>query len=277
MKRRIRQCIALLVALIMSVSLLPITALADDLEPENAVIGWTLPDKTGTEQTVRLLSLGDSTSNGYFIDDSYVYSLQGIGSYAAESSYPVRLYDDLVSMYGEDRVIFSQFCMNCMRWNEFRNYLEKSFGITENTMFIDSYTAWEDSFPESFNDARQRGLSYLGDPSAYEGLSGDEAWYAAIRDSVTNADIITLNLGNSNFGIYLVDRIMVNLGMSAMEGAWRQDRSRRQRQPGVSVGRQRADTAVLSLQRRCRAWAGDPPLSQGDPKGDGRAVFGVQA
>jgi len=200
MKKNLTSLAAVFMIVVMLFEMIPISVLAEEVVKQTSV-EWKLP-----EDQVRLVSFGDSTSNGYWLE-GYDHEYTGIGSAAAPESYPVRLYHDLEMIYGEENVIFSQYCINMTRWNELVYCLEHYCGFDET--FADavalSTTSW---YGELFYYAVEDGLKYLGDPEVYTGLSEDEIYPAAFADSIKNADIMTLDLGMDGFGPYLSMRIL---------------------------------------------------------------------
>lgn len=211
MSNKLKKAISLLLAAIMCLGLLPAMAFAEEAPQQETPISWTLPEMT--DVPIRLLCIGDSTSNGYFLE-GYTDNNQGIGSESGTNCYPQKLYRDLCDIYGEENVIFSQYCMNSTRWNELRMLLEESFNKKENPCYVDSFDRM-DSYVSSFNDARNTGVDYLGDPV----LLSTSDWYHVFADSVKNADIITIDLGMNNFGTYVCQRLMANLGMQTAIGS----------------------------------------------------------
>ena len=210
-----KKIISLILAVLLCLGAFPLTVFADT-EPEPA-IEWELPSLA---EGVRLVSIGDSTSNGYFLE-GYVDNYQGMGSNAGTNCYPMKLYRDMVEIYGEDNVIFSQYCLNSMRWNELRILLERAFAgeefVGDDLCYLDNFNRLNNpdsnTYVNSFDSAKNNGIAHIGDPAVLDG-----GLYATFADSIKNADIITIDLGMNNFGTYVCQRLMANIGMKPAIG-----------------------------------------------------------
>lgn len=136
-----------------------------------------------TEQKVKYVSLGDSMANGY--------GLTGYGNvngYLEESpdAYPAKLAE----YFGWD---LTQLAMSAMRAEDLHYILE--YG-KENAYQGDGYTKSE------FINGRF--VSNCG---------GVQAAADTYQSAVADADVITLGIGNANFGVFLLGRITNALGV----------------------------------------------------------------
>jgi len=221
MKKHLSSMMALLLVFSLVFGLIPMPVRAEG--EEETAVKWELPVLTEEKKNVRLVSLGDSTSNGYYLE-GYTAQLMGMGSNASTDSYPVKLYGDLVDLYGEENVIFSQYCINTTRWSELAAYMDSYFGF-DSGFYVDRSAvqtkAWteEDFYEAAFNPdgvASYAGIQYLGDPSSYgeyTNYATDEylAFPAAFKDSILNADFITIDLGVNAFGTWISQRLLDDL------------------------------------------------------------------
>ena len=137
-----------------------------------------------TEQKVKYVSLGDSMANGY--------GLTGYGNvngYLEESpdAYPVKVAEH----FGWD--LTHQLAMSAMRAEDLHYILE--YG-KENAYPGDEYTRKE------FINGRF--VSNCG---------GVQAAADTYQSAVADADVITLGIGNANFGVFLLGRITNALGV----------------------------------------------------------------
>jgi len=207
MKRSIS--LLLVISLFLSAFLCPWESSAVYAEGTESEINWKLPVLEVPEDKVRVVSIGDSTSNGYY-NAGFNRDTMGEGSNAADHCYPMEIYNELVNIYGEESVIYSQYCINTTRWNELAYYLECYCGFSENyadKAVLDSKLWTEEDFEYSVSI----GATMLGDPDVYMAAEEGKRFAAAFSDSIENADFITIDLGMNAFGTYVFLRMIDEL------------------------------------------------------------------
>ena len=176
MKKRI---LSTLLAALMLLSLLPVAALAED--------------------AYQYVSIGASNTNGYGLRgylDGNLYTApwtvkdEDISGYQQhpENAYPELICKELAKTKGD--VNLTQLAMSGMRVEELRMLLDESYTG-------DAYTAWR-----------------------FEGEGGEE-WFKKAggldklrkdyKEAITNADLISVDIGANNFGVYLSNRLFNNM------------------------------------------------------------------
>lgn len=146
---------------------------------------------TGTEETKQYVSLGDSMANGY--------GLTGYGNvngYLEESpdAYPAKVAQN----YGWE---LTQLAMSAMRAEDLHYILEYPNGYQG-----DYYT--QDEFIDNRFEDDCGGVTKAAEE---------------YQNAVANADVISLGIGNANFGVFMLGRITNALGVlggNAEEDSW---------------------------------------------------------
>ena len=150
----------------------------------------------------RYVSLGASNTNGYGMngyvsEDDVTKFLNGevtkneINSYGyqkiPEGSYPDLIRDHYVQKLGQDKFSLDQLAISSMRVEELRVLLD-------NTYDGDDYTSWRFTGDDGwFKSAEPGGLPALR---------------TAYQDSVREADLITVDIGWNNFGVYVSNQLI---------------------------------------------------------------------
>ena len=202
MKKRL---IALLLALTMVVSILPISAFAAE-----------------EEEKLNYVSLGASNVNGYgmhgyLIEDVYEYPFlkenENIYGYKQDTpgSYPVLIKEHLESK--GYTVNLSQMAISSMRAEEVRFLLDDSYSG-------DAYTDWRFCDVPGYDAKDSQNWFYLagklewkaqgnaGDPTQEQAVA---ALKAAYKKAIIEADLITVDIGINNFGVYASNQIVSNM------------------------------------------------------------------
>ena len=152
--------------------------------------------------TLDYVSFGASNTNGYGMrgyiseedianiisgkvskDDVNVYGYQKV----PEGSYPDLIRDHYAGIYGEGNVKIDQLAISSMRVEELRIMLDETYDG-------DSYSQWRFTGDDGWFYAAEEG--------------GLEALRATCREKVTNADLITVDIGWNNFGVYICNQMM---------------------------------------------------------------------
>lgn len=148
------------------------------------------------------VSLGASNTNGYGMsgyisaqdvadiisgkvskDDVNVYGYQKI----PEGSYPDLIRDHYVGVYGENNVKIDQLAISSMRVEELRILLD-------DTYMGDGYSTWRFIGEDGWFIAAEEG--------------GLDALRATYKEKVSNADLITVDIGWNNFGVYICNQLV---------------------------------------------------------------------
>ena len=174
------------------------------------------------KETINYVSLGASNVNGYgmhgYLDeDVYEYPLlketANIYGYKQDTpgSYPV-----LIKEYFEDQgcdVNLSQMAISSMRAEEVRFLLDDSYEG-------DAYTDWRFCDIPGYDARWSQNWFYLAGKLEWEaqgnhGIPTQEEAVAALReayrDAIAEADLITVDIGINNFGVYASNQIVSNL------------------------------------------------------------------
>ena len=156
----------------------------------------------------RYVSLGASNTNGYGMkgyvsEEDVAKFLNGevnkneINSYGyqkvPEGSYPDLIRDHYVQKVGQDKFSMDQLAISSMRVEELRVLLDNSYDG-------DDYTSWRFTGAEGwFKSAEPGGLSALR---------------TVYQNSISEADLITVDIGWNNFGVYVSNQLIeyINTG-----------------------------------------------------------------
>ena len=178
-------------------------------------------DQTVDKETLNYVSLGASNVNGYGMhgyleEEVYEHPLlkqnTNIYGYKQDTpgSYPVLIKDALSSKYN---VNLSQLAMSSMRAEEVRFLLDDTYNG-------DAYTDWRFCDVEGYTQRSSQNWFYLAGALewAAQGKEGTptqeqavEALKAAYRNAIENADLITVDIGVNNFGVYASNQIVSNM------------------------------------------------------------------
>ena len=173
------------------------------------------------KESLNYVSFGASNVNGYgmrgYLDeDIYEHPLlkanANIYGYKQDTpgSYPVLIKEALSEKYD---VNLSQLAMSSMRAEEVRFLLDDSYKG-------DAYTDWRFCDVEGYDKRASQNWFYLagkleweaagnvGAPTQEEAVA---ALKAAYRDAVAKADLITVDIGVNNFGVYASNQIISNM------------------------------------------------------------------
>ena len=169
----------------------------NDDDNDNDDKGFDLDDGT-----LDYVSFGASNTNGYGMrgyiseedimnilsgkvskDDVNVYGYQK----TPEGAYPDLIRDHYAAIYGEENVVLDQLAISSMRVEELRIMLDETYDG-------DSYSQWRFTCEDGWFYAAEEG--------------GLEALRATCKDKVTNADLITVDIGWNNFGVYICNQMM---------------------------------------------------------------------
>ena len=170
---------ALLMVLCLVVGLCPTVAFAQENAPK---------------KTIKYVSIGDSMSNGYgftgYAQDSnnrneYDF-MTGKGMYG-DGAYPLQ-FEDYLEEHGYD--------VNHMQ-------LATSAMLAEDLLYL---LGGRDYFDDGWSGYR-----------SYVGTYSDDELMPYIQDAVTEADIITMGIGNASFGAFLMQKITDALGIFGAE------------------------------------------------------------
>ena len=157
----------------------------------------------GTDKTsFNYVSLGASNTNGYGMrgyiteaelnamlsgqvskDEVNVYGYQR----TPEGAYPDLIRDHYAGIYGANNVTVNQLAISSMRVEELRVLLDDNY-------MGDDYTSWRFTGSDGwFKSAEPGGLPALRE---------------AYKESITNADLITVDIGWNNFGVYVCNQLV---------------------------------------------------------------------
>ena len=185
-------------------------------------------EEATTKEDYNYVSIGASNVNGYGMDgyleeDVYEHPLLKEGSniygYKQDTpgSYPVLIKEALSSKYN---VNLSQLAISSMRAEEVRFLLDDSYKG-------DAYTDWRfydvpgvDRYNADGSVKSSQNWFYLAGALEWQAQGNnstptqDEAVNAlknAYKDAIKNADLITVDIGVNNFGVYASNQIVSNL------------------------------------------------------------------
>ncbi|MBO5969079.1 MAG: hypothetical protein J6S14_11350, partial [Clostridia bacterium] len=171
---------------------------------------------------INYVSLGDSMSNGYGLPG--YDGNTGVEDYG-EGAYGNQFAAWLETSTGKN-VNHAQLAMSAMRAEDLHWLLELDYTDAEAIAITDGAwdeAAWNAKFStgdkwtwkELCNDYRLAVAAYAIENAGADGkITDDEAAIVAkyYQDSVKNADIISLGMGNGNFGVFAFGRIMEAIG-----------------------------------------------------------------
>ncbi len=166
---------ALLMVLCLVVGLCPTVAFAQENAPK---------------KTIKYVSIGDSMSNGY-----------GFTGYAQDSNNRNE-YDFMTGkgMYGDGAypLQFENY-LKGLGYDVNHTKLAASAMLAEDLLYL---LGGRDYFDDGWNGYRD-----------YVGMYSDDELMPHIQNAVTEADIITMGIGNASFGAFMLDRITSALGV----------------------------------------------------------------
>lgn len=156
------------------------------------VLGFCPMPARAAEDTLKYVSLGDSMTNGYCLEGYDVYGdVYGYLTVVPEA-YPAKFSAWLEEYTGKD-VELTQLAISRMR--------------SQDVCYLLTYGS-ENQFPE--DDYIRNWLHGLAEDedmeNIYPGASGIETMAKKFQDSVTAADVISVSLGNNDFGTFLTNR-----------------------------------------------------------------------
>ena len=144
------------------------------------------------------VSLGASNTNGYGHDgylpeavyeDPLAASKAELNVYgylsAPANAYPSLIADSLKKTYGEDNVKLHQLAISAMRVEEMRVLLDNNY-------YGDAFTEWRFTGGEKWFDKAEGSLKALRE---------------AYQSYITDAELITIDMGLNNFGVYAFNNI----------------------------------------------------------------------
>lgn len=194
LKKIMRSGTSLLLAASLIASSLGTTAFAASL---SNVVG------AGEDGVINYVSLGASQTNGYglrYYLDEEVYenpaefdkATANVYGYqrTPEGAYPYQVKKTLEKETGK-AVELDQLAISSMRAEELHMLLDNEY-------YGDEYTAWrfyDENGNGWFAQAEEGGLSALR---------------KAYQDAIANADLITVDIGVNNFGVYAINQLMSN-------------------------------------------------------------------
>ena len=184
-KKMAQKCLSMLLVLCMVAGLIVVPAHAAE-----------------SKTTFNYVSLGASNTNGYgmrgYITEeeldlllSGAVSKDEVNVYGyerkPEGAYPDLIRDYYVDTYGSGNVNINQLAISSMRVEELRILLD-------DTYMGDDYSQWRFTGSDGwFNSAEPGGISALR---------------AAYKEHITNADLITVDIGWNNFGVYVCNQLV---------------------------------------------------------------------
>ena len=175
--------------MVMAVCAPTIAAVNDNQSINNATVS--------AETEINYVSIGDSMTNGYGFEgyeqnsnDRNVYDFVNGKNVYGEGSYALQFEEYLAEKYGAT-VNHTKLAPSGLLADDLLYLL----GVRE-TEFDDNWGGYRD----------------------YVGTYSDEELQAHFQTAVTEADIITLCIGNASFGAYLVQQIVNTIGIMGAEG-----------------------------------------------------------
>ncbi|MBE6516912.1 MAG: hypothetical protein E7Z67_01830 [Thermoplasmata archaeon] len=164
----------------------------------------TIDDGDGDE-TFNYVALGASNTNGYglrgYISDEEISMVlndpntkKDINTYGyqrvPDAGYPALIRNHLSNIHGADNVTLDQLAISSMRVEELRVLLDDTYNG-------DEYTSWR----------------FIGDDKWFSSAEKGrlDALRSAYMDKVTDADLITVDIGWNNFGTYVLNQLITYL------------------------------------------------------------------
>ncbi|MBR7152462.1 MAG: hypothetical protein IKD00_01795 [Candidatus Methanomethylophilaceae archaeon] len=174
--------------------------------PDTPDVPDTPDNPNANDGVFNYVSIGASNTNGYGMrgymteqelamilsgavdkDDVNVYGYQR----TPEGAYPDLIRDHFVGIHGADNVKVNQLAISSMRVEEVRILLD-------DTYMGDDYSQWRFTGSDGwFISAEDGGL---------------ESLRLVYRNSITSADLITVDIGWNNFGVYICNQLVDYLG-----------------------------------------------------------------
>ncbi len=209
LNRKFSAVLALVLAFALMVGAVPMAVFANTAENDD-------------DKTINYVSLGASNVNGYGMhgyleEDIYEYPLlketANIYGYKQDTpgSYPVLIKEHLTDK--GYTVNLSQMAISSMRAEEVRFLLDDSYAG-------DAYTDWRFCDVPGYDAKDSQNWFYLAGKLEWEaqGNTGTPtqeqavaALKAAYKKAITEADLITVDIGVNNFGVYASNQIVSNL------------------------------------------------------------------
>ena len=192
MKNTARKTLALALAIVLCLSLVPMAASAEEQTPFNVV------------------SIGDSTLNGYTLDDygkfsdakwaplgnSYFRHWGGFLDYASKSSAPYLMRDYLQTLMPDREVTITNLALEGQRTDEVRKLLDPSFEA-------DDFDPWHIArYNDVFNQSKPH-LRELYPDIDFDNYTINDFYY----DNVKNADLIIFDCCSNNFGTFISGKL----------------------------------------------------------------------
>ena len=198
-KKMSKQVIAMLIVLVMMFSVaVPAISAA-------GYIDHLHKDEAG-DNTLHYVSLGASNTNGYghdgylpedIYEDPLWASKAELNDYGYDrepaNSYPALIRDALALKTGRE-VDLHQLAISSMR-------VEEVLWLLDDTFQPDAYMNWRFTGGKSWFDMAKKVYDTTKYSSSREALRGE------YRDYISNADVITVDLGWNNFGVYAFNNI----------------------------------------------------------------------
>lgn len=168
-------------------------------------IAYASNTKSAEEPKKKYVSLGDSMANGYGLDGYQPTENENVNGFLMEtpSAYPTQVANEM----GWD--LSAQLATSAMRVEDLRFILEYDYENDKAGEYAgDRYT--EDEFVNNrFNDWADSELSGMENAK----YAGTKAVAEKFQTEVANADVISMGIGNANFGVFMLYRLMDILGV----------------------------------------------------------------
>ncbi len=230
MKRLLRSCVAMTLVLSMLLGLGLAIPQARAAGASPVATSGAIRDVNG-DGKINYVAFGDSVTNGYGLD-GYRYpdgfNINGFRR-QVQSTYPVRLAKYLETIWGSGNVELDQLAQSGFRVEELLAAIDADFDQTadhyhrEHRYLQDVHRKWTILDISKYADAEphERGTISKADFEAggkYEGMADSSYAYSVMsaeyRDSIKEADLISLALGTNNFGTFLTCRLQYLLKMA---------------------------------------------------------------
>ena len=158
------------------------------------------------EKALKLVCLGDSTSNGFGLNDYGKLSGASWGDggdnygfldYASKESYPYVLADHLRTTYGYD-VDLKNLSLEGMRTDELRGILDPEWGAAVPATKGQAGDGHYEVHMKWYNNFFNKNAAHFGTNSITDYFTGE----------IASADVVTVDLTMNNFGVYLSNRFL---------------------------------------------------------------------
>jgi|GEM_PF-4610275 len=214
--------LALFLALAMTVTM------TGDVFAVNYKTDGTLVTK---DENVKYVSLGESMTNGYGLD-GYRYNLNDIvddvNGYlqVCEDAYPY-LFAKWLEEYTGKTVDFQQLAISCTRAEDLNfalrfDYTNNDGKLADRLAVAEgewNKEAWFSTFDcgdwftwDNFTAGRWHDMDDVGNTN----LAGTDNVARMYQESVADADVVSMAIGNSNFGVFMLRRVVGALGLPGM-------------------------------------------------------------